>query len=193
MREEDDGLRTLAALIERIGIAMLCTQAADGRLVSRPVATAGFERGELWFFASASSHKVAEIKAQPRVNVVYASPHDNSYVSIAGHARVRRDRRRIAALWTPAQKVYFPGGAEDPDVTLVRVRVETAEYWDGPASLVGQALRFALAALTGNPDHTGSNRTLRLQRGGRGSRTVQGNTRGDAGRAQRGRPRRGKR
>lgn len=184
-RDRDDGLRTLACLVERIGIAMLVTRTPEGRSVSRPVATAGFEGGTLWFFASAASDKVAQVKADPRVNLAYASPALNSYVSISGHARVRRDRRRIRALWTAAQRVYFPGGPEDPDLTLIHVQVQTAEYWDGPATRVGQALRFVLAAATGNADRTGDNRTLRVQEDGHAARTVRGNTRGDAGRVQR--------
>lgn len=186
----DSALETLQAMIRDIGVAMLTTCARDGRYVSRPVATlpAPFD-GSLWFFCSASSHKAAEIRAHPQVNLAYASPERNSYASVSGLASVRRDRRRIEALWSETQRVWFPGGPDDRDLSLIRVRVETAEYWDGPASIAGKALRFVAAAVARNADLLGENRTLRMEDGGRRgapvqARIVRGNTRGDAGRAQ---------
>ncbi len=181
----EPALQALYGLIRDIGVAMLTTCAQDGRYVSRPVATlpAPFD-GSLWFFTSASSHKAAEIRARPRVNLAYASPSRNAYVSVSGRASVRRDRRRIDALWSPSQRVWFPGGKDDPDLTLLRVRMETAEYWDGPASPAGKALRFVAAAVAGNADLLGDNRTLRIEDHGRLGRVVRGNTRGDAARTQ---------
>lgn len=189
---EPDAARDLArlrALIADIGVAMLTTRGRDGRWVSRPVATLAPFDGELWFFTSAASHKAAELEADPRVNVAYASPRDNAFASLSGHAVLQRDRRRIAALWSELQRVNFPGGPGDPDLVLIRVGVETAEYWDGPPSLVGRAVRFAAAALTGDADLLGDNRTLRIEHGSDGvqARSLHGNTRGDAGRIERAR------
>lgn len=188
-RAPDPELARIGALVERIGIGMLATRAQDGHWVSRPVEPRmidGRFDGDLWILTSASSHKVAEIRAHPRVNLSLASPRDNRYVSISGRAVVRRDRARIARLWTARQRVYYPGGPEDPDLTLVRLRVDTVEYWDGPASWLGKAVRFALAAALRNADGMGDNRTVSVQRGTGSARVVRGNARGDAGRVQRG-------
>lgn len=176
----------IATLLQRIGIGMLGTRARDGHWVSRPVEPKlidGRFDGDLWILTSASSHKVAEIKAHPGVNIAFAAPHQNSFVSVSGTASVRRDRARIARLWTPEQRVYYPAGMDDPDLTLVRVRVETVEYWDGPSSWLGKAVRFAVAAATHDADAMGKNRTVRVERDGRTLRVVHGNTRGDATRA----------
>lgn len=181
-----DELQRIARLSARIGIGMLGTRARDGQWVTRPVEPRMIDDrfdGDLWVLTSASSHKVAEIKAHPRVNIAFASPHDNSFVSVSGSATVRRDRARLARLWTPEQRVYYPEGLDDPDLTLVRVRVQTVEYWDGPSSWLGKAVRFALATATRNADALGDNRTLRIDRGGRDVHVVHGNTRGDATRA----------
>jgi general stress protein 26 len=184
--DASDELQRIAALIGRIGIGMLGTRARDGHWVSRPVEPKmidGYFDGDLWVLTSASSHKVAEIKAHPRINIAFASPHDNSFVSVSGSATVRSDRARLARLWTPEQRVYYPAGLDDPDLTLVRMRVQTVEYWDGPSSWLGKAVRFALATATRDADAMGDNRTLRIGRGGRGVHVVHGNTRGDATRA----------
>lgn len=178
----NENVALLASMIKDIQIAMLTTRSRDGHYVSRPVATLDAEfDGDLWFFTSASSHKAKEIKAHPRVNVSYASTGDNTYVSVSGTASVKRDRKMIDRLWNDAMKLYFPNGKDDADVTLVRVKVETAEYWDGPGSLAGKALSFVLAAVTQDPDAMGDNRTLKLGRGAKAT-VVRSNTRGDSAR-----------
>lgn len=64
---------------------MFTTTGVDGRLYSRPLATqqVAFD-GDLWFVITGDSPKVAEIALDPRVNVAYASPSKNTYVSVAG-------------------------------------------------------------------------------------------------------------
>lgn len=178
----------LAALLADIGTAMLTTRTRDGYLVSRPVATRkGAPDDELWFLTSASSHKAAEIRAQPQVNIAYVDAAKNRFVSVSGRASVRRDRAKIDALWSAADKVFFPGGKDDPDVTLLRLRIETAEYWDGPGTLVGKVFGFLAAAITGDADRMGQNQTLRIDPGRGGTRVVAGNSRGAAGRVERAR------
>ena len=182
-RNIDPEIQRLAAVTENIGVAMLVTRTREGQLVSRPVHQAGFD-GALWFFTSAASHKAAEIRAHPQVNVAYADVSGNTFVSISGTARVRRERSRIESMWREPMRAFFPGGKDDPDVTLVRVQIDSAEYWDGPGMLAGRALRFLLATATQEPDLLGENRTLQIDPSGRRAAVIHGNTRGDAARAQ---------
>jgi len=185
MNETDAELQHLADLIDGIGVAMLCTRCEDG-LVSRPVAVLrGGSFTELWFFTSGASHKATELASWPQVNLAFADAERNRFVSVSGHASFERDHRRHESLWREDMRAYFPGGRDDPDLRLVRVQVETAEVWEGPASTVGKALSFALAELTGDADQLGENRTLAIEDGA--AIVVRGNTRGDAGRVQRGR------
>jgi general stress protein 26 len=89
----------LAELIKDVEVAMFTTTGVDGRLYSRPLATqqVAFD-GDLWFVITADSPKVAEIALDPRVNVAYASPSKNTYVSVAGRARGRRSREDRGAV-----------------------------------------------------------------------------------------------
>ena len=145
-------IEQLADLIRDVDIAMFTTTGGDGRLYSRPLGTqeVAFD-GDLWFATSADSPKVAEIALNPRVNVAYASPSKNTYVSVAGTAQVVHDRAKIEELWSPAMKLFFPGGKDDPNLRLIHVRAESAEYWDGPGTLLGKALSFVLSAVTDEP------------------------------------------
>lgn len=40
------------------------------------------------------------------------------------------DRATIAKLWKPSFRAWFPGGAEDPDIVLLKIAGMSAEYWD---------------------------------------------------------------
>ena len=153
----------LKELIEEIRIAMLTTRDADGTLRSRPLQTLRCaDEGTLWFFTSASSPKVAEAASDGgQVNLSYASPDKMDYVSISGRATLSRDRKLMEALWNKWVEVFFPKGIDDPDLALLRVDIEKAEYWDSPGTAVGRAYAIAKALVTGNKDATGENVKLK--------------------------------
>jgi general stress protein 26 len=120
--------------------------------------------GDLWFFTDAGSPKVDEVERDERVNVSYAAPDDNRYVSISGTARLVRDRAKIKELWNPVLKAWFPEGLDDPDLALLRVRVEKAEYWDSPSSKMVQLAGFVKAIATGKrADDIGENEKIDLK------------------------------
>lgn len=148
----------LAELIKDVEVAMFTTVGVDGRLYSRPLGTqqVAFD-GDLWFATAADSPKVAEIALNPRVNVAYASTSKNTYVSVAGNARIVDDRAKVEALWSPAMKLFFPGGKDDPNLRLIHVQAESAEYWDGPGTLLGRALTFVLSAVQDEPGQLADN------------------------------------
>jgi len=146
-RNED--VATLWKMIQGIRVAMLVTVDIHGMLHSRPLATQEVEfDGFLWFFTNRNSPKIGEINNNANVNVAYADPDTNRYVSVSGRATIVDDRVKAKQLWTPAYLVWFPRGAEDPELTLLRVEVEHAQYWDSPSSTVITLLGFA-ARLTG--------------------------------------------
>lgn len=137
-------------LIGDIRFAMLTTTGPDGALRSRPMATlkSDFD-GDLWFFTDDDSPKVEEITEEHHVCVSYADSSSQKYVSVSGLASVVHDRERARELWTPAAKAWFPRGVDDPHLGLLRVRVQTIEYWDSPSSKMVQLFGFAKAVLTG--------------------------------------------
>jgi general stress protein 26 len=153
----------LAEMIEDIRIAMLTTAMPDGTLRSRPMATQQVEfDGGLWFFTQASAAKAEEIRANPHVNVSYASPRENRYVSVSGTAAVVRDRGKMEELWDLLYKAWFPRGLEEPDLALLRVDVERAEYWDAPSGTMAEIAGFVKAA-GGRPADIGENEKVEFR------------------------------
>jgi general stress protein 26 len=105
--------------------------------------------GTLWFFTDANSVKVHELQRDRHVNVSYANPEDQRYVSVSGMASTMTDRGKMEELWSPLHKAWFPKGLDDPNIALLRIDVDRAEYWDAPSSAVVQLFGFAKAMLTG--------------------------------------------
>ena len=83
--------------------------------------------------------------------VVYADPSSDTYVSVSGNAAMIEDQAKKEQLWSPLAKAWFPGGATDPDLALVQVKIIHANYWDVKESKLVQLLTMAKAAVTGKP------------------------------------------
>jgi general stress protein 26 len=124
-------VRRLRKLIKGARIAMFTTTAADGRLRSRPMATlkGGFD-GDLWFVTRSTTPKAEEIRDNQHVNVAYADPEGERYASISGLASLVRDPAKVEELWSRRLRAWFPGGKKDPELALIRIRIDRAEVWD---------------------------------------------------------------
>ncbi|HEY0426751.1 MAG TPA: pyridoxamine 5'-phosphate oxidase family protein [Pyrinomonadaceae bacterium] len=157
-----ESIEKLNELIKDIDFAMLTTN-DGGVLRSRPMQTQDFEfDGDLWFFTSSETHKAEEIERDNRVNVSYGAPEDNKYVSVSGRGSIVKDQEKIDEYWNDILKAWFPEGKDSPDLVLLKVEVEQAEYWDAPSSKVAQALGFLKALATGERADVGENEKINL-------------------------------
>jgi general stress protein 26 len=147
-----ENVKKLAEKIKGIRIAMLTTVDEDGRLVSRPMGTQEAEfDGTLWFFTQASSPKVGDVQQEQQVNVAYAKPGSDTFISVSGTATLVRDKTKIQELWKPVFKAWFPNGLDDPDLALLRVDATQAEYWDAPGGPVVTLVGLAKSLITHQP------------------------------------------
>lgn len=159
-----ENLNKLIDMIKDVDIAMMTTIDDDGSLRSRPMRTqkSGTD-GILWFFTGYESGKSHEIKDNDaHVNLSYSKPSDELYVSVSGRASLTRDKQKIEELWNPTLKAWFPGGKDDPNIGLLKVTIDKAEYWDAPNSTLIHLYGMAKAALTGEGAKTGDNKKLNL-------------------------------
>ncbi|MGI8639002.1 MAG: pyridoxamine 5'-phosphate oxidase family protein [Pyrinomonadaceae bacterium] len=157
-----ESIEKLRSLIKEVRTAMLTT-IDGGVLRSRPMATQETEfNGDLWFFTSSDTHKAEEIEKDNRANVSYAAPSDNIYVSVSGTAKLVKDRAKMEELWNPILKAWFPKGLEDPNIILLKVSVEQAEYWDSNSGTLVQIVGFLKALVTGERADGGENEKINL-------------------------------
>jgi general stress protein 26 len=146
---ENTDLHKLGELIKDIEVAMLTTRTSDGSLLSRPIQTLKLDaNGELIFFTAAKSHKVEDLTDDSTANLAYADPGEHRYVSVRGRARMDRDDNTIHELWSPAQKIFFPEGRDDPNLMVLRIDVRDAAYWEAADNFVARAFDFAKGMLS---------------------------------------------
>ncbi|MDP9393409.1 MAG: pyridoxamine 5'-phosphate oxidase family protein [Actinomycetota bacterium] len=112
-----------------------------------------------------TANKVRDIAYSAQVSLGTRTPGSNTSGSVAGTARLVKDRERKRALWSAPLKVFVPDGAEDPNVTLVRVDPHEAEVWDGPSTTVGRLVAFAKTYASNATEPPGNDVVLDL--GGR--------------------------
>ena len=156
-------LDKVAELVKEMKFAMFATEEMDGTLRSRPMSTMQMdEEGNLWFFTSLSSPKIAEAQQHQQVNLSYARSDRQDYLSISGTVQILRDQQKMQELWTAWIKPWFPNGLDDPDLVLLKVTITEAEYWDAPGSTAMRLYGLAKGILTGNTDALGENRKLML-------------------------------
>jgi general stress protein 26 len=118
-------------MIKDIKIAMLTTVESNGCIRSVPMTTMQTEcEGLVWFFTNFDSQKVEDIRINNCINVTYSDIQKNVFVSVTGKAEVVKDPVKMQELWKPVLTAYFPDGLEDPDLGLLKVSIDEAEYWD---------------------------------------------------------------
>lgn len=148
-------LKKLAEMIKDIKFTMLTTTSESGSIHSRPMVTQKIDEshfdGNLWFFTRKNSAKIHAIENDQQVNLAYAEPDKQRYVSVSGRAHVSEDQNKMKELWNPTLKAWFPEGLDDPQISLIRVEAQTAEIWDSPPSKVIQMVGMVKSMATGKP------------------------------------------
>lgn len=151
----------MAELIGKARIALVTTVAADGRLVSRPLAIQQREfDGSLWFFTEDPSNKTEQVQSNNHVNV--AIQVKDGFLSIAGTGSVSRDQTMIDELWNAQAAAWFENGRDDPTVALLQVHADSAEYWTNDSPKVVAMFKYAKAIATGGQPDVGDNATVEL-------------------------------
>ncbi|MFD1713430.1 pyridoxamine 5'-phosphate oxidase family protein [Amnibacterium flavum] len=156
-----DELETIGKIVKAARIGLLTTISEDGRLLSRPLATVEAEfDGDVWFFTADPSHKTEQLQLNNQVNVAYES--GKGYLSIAGTAEIVHDRSKIDELWTPAAEAWFEQGKDDPNIALIKVHAESAEYWASLDPKPVVLLKYAKAIVTHDRPDIGENASVDL-------------------------------
>jgi len=147
-------------LMKQIGFAMLVTHDGD-KLRARPMA-AYVERDEaaIYFLTDARRHKDTEIARDPNVNLSFADAGSQKYVSLTGKATISNDRPKIKDLFGTPAKAWWDS-ADDPNIRVLKVVPDDAEFWDSPGTVVSY-VKMAAAAVTGSRPAIGDNRKVAL-------------------------------
>ncbi|MRW89379.1 general stress protein [Duganella sp. FT80W] len=138
-----DQINAIAARIKDVRFGMFTTLGDDYVPSSRPLAAQRIDNeGNLWFLVSDEAPFVEDVRQHPDVNVSFANPEQQIYLSLTGLAYLVRD---------------------SPHPTMLRVKIQTAEYWDASTSKMQQLVLLARSALSGRaPVEMGRHTTICL-------------------------------
>lgn len=157
---KQDEMETLRDLIKSVDTAMLTTVTPEG-LVSRPMKTQEVEfDGDLWFFTKKETDKYKEILHGQDVNVAYTG---KSYVSIRGRAEIIEDNSKKEELWNKAYEKFMQTTVDDPNLVLIKVNPEAAEYWE--TGSITKQVAFFYKRMTGqDAESVDMNETIELDK-----------------------------
>jgi general stress protein 26 len=146
----EEGKEKIGKLIKDVRICMLTTAASDGTFDSRPMATQETDfDGTVYFLTGNESGKVIEIENDAHVSLLYSDPSNHNYVAAKGKAQISYDKAKIHELWNPMFKAWFPEGEDDPNIAVLKVEVDEAQYWQASSSKLVFGLKYLARAVTG--------------------------------------------
>ncbi len=153
-------------LIKDTRFGMFTHRHHDGLLHSHPLTTqnkALDEGATLYFFVPKDGEIARNVAADNVVNVAYAHTDKDSYVSVSGRAALLDDPAKKEELFTAMAKAWFPKGVTDPNLGLLTVHIDSAEFWDVDDSKMVQIFKMMKATITGEPPRkVGDHKTLNV-------------------------------
>lgn len=117
--------------------------------------------GTLWFLSDKHSRKNAQIEADGTVELYFQASEHSGFMHLSGLATVIHDRAVIHKLWTPLARTWFPGGEDDPCVSVIRVQPTAGQYWDNKHGDAVAGVKMLIGAALGKPIHDGEVGQLR--------------------------------
>ncbi|MEE4350933.1 MAG: pyridoxamine 5'-phosphate oxidase family protein [Pacificimonas sp.] len=118
--------------LEDSPFVMLALSGSD-RSHSQPM-TAQFDDdycNDLYFFTSSDNGFVKGLQSGSTDAVVsYSAKGHDFFASIHGRLVIDNDRTKIDKFWSPMVSAWFDGGKDDPKVTLLRMDLGRAEFWE---------------------------------------------------------------
>lgn len=138
-------------LMDKIGLCMFASR--DGEWIrSRPMsAWVCAEDNAIYLLTDVDSAKDEQVAAYPHVNLAFADPSGQKYVSLTGTAIVSNDRAKIKQLFSTPAKAWWDD-AEDPAIRLLKITPHDAQFWDSPGKMVSYIKMAAAIVTDSRPD-----------------------------------------
>lgn len=145
------------SLVNEISVCLFCTDLkTDDGSTCRPMSAIKVcDQGNIWFFSEKSSDKNKTIASDNVVQLFFSHPSKSSYMVLNGEAELIFDKVKIEELWTPAAKIWFKEGKNDPNISIIKVTPSKAYYWDTDGNRMINFLKMVTSAAIGTNLVTG--------------------------------------
>lgn len=153
---DDAGVQKLKELVNTTPACMFGTRLGQVPMHLCPMQVQQVDReGGIWFFSGADSSHNGHIAKDPRVQLIFGNASEFEYLTVYGEAVISRDPQQIDDLWNKMVEAWFPGGQNDPNLTLVRVIPYAAHYWETKDGKLVTIAKMITAAATGSSSEVG--------------------------------------
>lgn len=107
------------------------------------------ETGTIWFFTRDDTDlaRDAAVGGQSAM-FTYGSKDQEVWACIHGELSVSHDQERIDRYWNPIVAAWYPGGKDDPHLTLLRFEADDGRIWVSKSGPVRFLFEVAKANLT---------------------------------------------
>jgi general stress protein 26 len=111
----------------------LLTAAVDGSPSLRPMGRLLHDAGEdAWtirFITDARTSKVADMRRDGRVTIIFQHAPDDAFVTLVGKAKLCESESEVRERWKDAYGAYFPTAQDRAHAVFVKVDIERMELW----------------------------------------------------------------
>ncbi|WP_303673758.1 pyridoxamine 5'-phosphate oxidase family protein [Vampirovibrio chlorellavorus] len=133
--------RQFVERLRQFETGMLITHGSNGHLHGRPMAVAEIEPVEserfscyLWFLTGLETSKADEIRQNQQVLVTFQD-RQKPFLTLSGRAHIVQDAERVDAFWRENYRRWLPQGKGDPNLALIRVRLDDGQVWEQSGAL----------------------------------------------------------
>lgn len=140
----------LRDMVDDIKVAMMVTGLEKKPINAIPMSTKKVDdKGNIWFLSMGSSEHNKNLQLNPDVHLLYSDPDDMEFMNLYGRAEITKDRSILKDLYNPRTDSWFDG-AEDPNLTAIKVTPAEAYYWDTKSNKYVTLLKMGVGAVTGS-------------------------------------------
>lgn len=90
----------------------------------------------LVFSTLASSNKVAQVRKNPKVSVLYSVPSEFKEITFFGEMEICFDAKIRDAIFQEDWRIYYPDGPQDPGHAILKMIPQRAEVWKASRKFV---------------------------------------------------------
>jgi general stress protein 26 len=84
----------------------------------------------LFFTTNTASGKISQITSDKRASAYFCIPSEWRGLMIGGEIRIVHDPEVKQKIWQQDWTMYYPGGCEDPDYTILAIHPRIARYYE---------------------------------------------------------------
>ena len=151
-------------LVDHESTCLFTTRLTEVPLTTRPMHVQEVcDQGNFWFLSAVDSDKNREIENDTRVQLFISNPSKYEFLSVYGTATISRNREKIEKYWNEIVKAWFPGGKEDPRITVIKVTPEEGFYWDTKDGKLVSMVKILASAVTGKALEEGVEGTISVR------------------------------